>query len=293
MSGLFYFHAGICNAADCERLGLGYAFDGPPTVTQMAARDGPDGLSGTVLHNWPGPTLPAVLHWQKAGADLYAGYNPHKRPRPIDLRNRVGNEPAGVTAIRLADGQLWQVPRVLPCRERDGERAIGLPLVYCGEAAAGQDTAEGGRATAEGGCATGAAAVLQRVPERYDELRKQCERLLAAYQGAGTHTLAESQILELAAALLGVFYRVRLAELLALELLSRESVEVICMDAIDGFERELLGVPADVARQCDEAGFGSWACLVALRGMAREEGDEGAKGQRGKAGPQALKGDDG
>ena len=175
MSGFIYFVPRIANAADYEPLGLGYAFAGPPIVTQLPASAGPDGLSGTALHNYE-PSLPDKIEWHKASPDLYVGHNPHAKPTPAELRKPIAVEQGH--QVKLRDGEFWTVPRVLACTERDPDREHGLPLVYTGEPGAVE-------------------AVLA---DEYEPLVKQAVEILHAFDSdGGTDALPDQASLEFAA----------------------------------------------------------------------------------------------
>jgi hypothetical protein len=228
VSGFFYFIPRVVEAAEYEAVGVRYAFAVPPIVTPLA--DGPNGESGTVLHSTPLPTARAI-RWYQPTAELRIGHNPHDPPGPEQLRNWI--EIAEGTAVRLGDGKFWLVPRVLPCTERDAERPEGLPQGW-------------------------------RDLELHRPLVEQAERFLAAYEGSGPGSLPDQEVLSFVAAVLGVGYRVRAGELLALGILNSSNTEVVFMDAIDGAERELSRSPAAITQRLEHAGVISWAHIMAL-----------------------------
>jgi hypothetical protein len=246
VSGFIYFVPRIANAADYEPLGLGYAFDGPPIVTQLPASAGPDGLSGTALHRYE-PSLPSRIEWHKAGPDLYVGHNPQAPPTPVELRTPIAVEQGH--QVKLRDGNFWTVPRVLACTEREPDREHGLPLVYTGEVG----------------------EVEAVVAAEYVPLVQQAGEILHALDSdGGTDTLPDRDSLDFAAALLGVCYRVTLAEVLALELLDTQTLEAVVMDAIDACEHVKCRLPAAVTAGLDKHGVTSWLHVIAVKRNAEE-----------------------
>jgi hypothetical protein len=241
MSGFIYFTPKIANAADYIPLGLEYAFDAPPIVTQLAAKDGPDGLSGTALHNYK-PSLPAHIEWHKAREDLYLGWNLHSPPTPAELR-----KPVDVSAghqVRLRDGNMWTIPRVLTCNDRDPQRKGGLPEVYTGM--------------------DGDGAVITKIPVEHDTLIAMAERFLAAFESeAGVEAFPERHSLDFAVELLSVCYRLTLPEVVGLELLDVTTAEALVMDAMDVCERIKCRLPAAVTRKLDDIGINSWLHFMA------------------------------
>jgi len=250
MSSFMYFIPRIVNAADAGRIGLAYAFAGPPNVTLIERGAGPEGLSGTVLHLWAGPTLPERIEWWRIEEELWLGWHPAAIPGPLQLRRSV-EITAGIQ-VRLRDGQQWTVPRVLPCCERDPQRADGLPRLYTLD--------EDGTPRLS-------------VPAEYDELIIRCQRFLDAWRADRLADLPPPEPAELAAGLLAVGYRISLRELLALELLEQASTRAICHDAIDALERIKADSPARVTARLDEVGVMTWLEWQGLQTVMRERGD--------------------
>ena len=173
-----------------EAAGLEYAFAGVPGVeTTIVSGDvGPDGLAGTVLST--DAAMPKVA-WRKreypprAGLSLgvWLGWNAANPPGPVGFA-RPSVATVGWAKILLADGKEWAVPLALPCIDRDARRASQLPSV--------------------------ARSATEFEPRRdYDQLRFDLSRALE-------RELTPGEVIEMAAALLAVGYRVSLAEVLAL-----------------------------------------------------------------------------
>lgn len=195
--------------------GLGYAFDRLPQVFEAARDEAPDELTGVILTQCDVNQVPR-LHWTRlyeADTDrrVWLAYPAADRPGPEFLA-RADVLTAGWAAVRLADGRDWRVPLVCPCTERDRGRADQLP----GTAGVTPD---------------GRVAFIPRGD--HDTLRFAVSRVME-------RNFDDGELIALAARLLGVGYRVQLAEVLALGLLSPKSAWEVLITAVDFNERVLV-----------------------------------------------------
>lgn len=215
---------------------LEYAFDGTPESTLVSGERGPDGLSGLVLTQQP--VVPRVT-WRKRAPGpqtpfgVWMGWNPSDPPGPQTLRRR-GIGTADWPTVALADGQRWAIPLALPCTARDSERSTQLP----------------GRAIAID--RTGAPHPPRFAPD------PQFDDLLFALSRVTERPVTEAELIELAAGLLGVAYRVSLAEVLALGLLTQTNAKAIVWTALDFDERT-----ASAAAEMDREAFAHMTRLIA------------------------------
>lgn len=124
MSGFLYFLPNLdkpVELADCERAGLGYAFDRAPQSSPISGRT-PSGTPGMLV--WDAKRLgscvpayrPAEQTWRRMprggtrhDADLYLGMYRSPAPGPETLAREL--QLAGEW-VKLADGREWLVPRL-------------------------------------------------------------------------------------------------------------------------------------------------------------------------------------
>ncbi len=266
MRQLYYYVAGRRSLEDfrVHLAGpLAHAMPTDPIVTPCGAAYAPEGCGeGTVYHLGDVRALPYPMVWSgpyllgdgrlrtgptPGGAgetpalptfprEYWIGWSRAARPGPEDL----AREDSAVTdgaEVRLQDGQLWQIPRMAVCREREPDREIGLASVWA--------TRDGRR---------------QRVPVH--SVRHLAE-LGAAFgeRFARGETIEAADLLELAGAALSAGYRVGVSELLALELCDDFELVHIAYVAVDFVERTLAGLTGEEALRF-EVGGGNAATLA-------------------------------
>lgn len=186
-----------------DRFGCG-AVIGAATARQL-----PGGVAGYLFRH-PDALLPALLDWHRFGDGQYVGWTPGQPPGPDDLDRGLS---MSALEIELRDAPPWKFPRVLTETALDADREPGLPDILT------------------------VAGVDDSVERPYSVLVGRAEsirdRLTA---GVETDIPVLTELIEYVASLLGVHYRIGLAEVLALDLLTHTTIDQMILASIDGLE---------------------------------------------------------
>lgn len=225
MGKALYFLEGAkrVHGSDLERLGLGYAFDDPGQIAQRGVMRGPaEGADGGVVFGQVEPATcllePDSQTWVRLtdcggpdnGARIWFGFDAADPPGPEDLARP---EPVGGYFIPLADGRPWLVPtaRLFPeGTELPESLAIGP----------------------EG-------KLIRRPLPAFRELCRDADRVWAAAVGQAEGDADAPGIdddvdgFRIAAAAMAVNYRVSLAEVSALGLLTTANLPRVLQAFVD------------------------------------------------------------
>jgi hypothetical protein len=141
VAGFLYFRSGDPRPIDpkgIERLGLGYAFSGSAECREINSAS-PSGKPGVVFadpkrHSGRAAGYHADAQtWRKlpiveGRPEIWVGYWNDAKPGPEDLERQPML--AADVAIRLADGNSWQVPKVREFNGVTGDWECLLPSLY-------------------------------------------------------------------------------------------------------------------------------------------------------------------
>jgi hypothetical protein len=209
---------GIADAALLKSVGLGYALNDPPAVNSLRIQSGPGAAPGLLCLIEPAPGAaaegsplryaPQDQTWRKrADGKFWVGLTNPGRPAPEQLiRARFIS---GIP-IRLADGNDWTIPICLSIA-----RGSSLPKALV----LGED---------------GESWTLEELPE-FISLCGDAETIWAAFQKsqAGQIEFNLKEATRIAAAALGVNYRLGILEASLLRLLTTQNIWEILQAMID------------------------------------------------------------
>jgi hypothetical protein len=200
-------------------------------MTEVGLAIGPQGQPGMLYHAANQPAgIPAPLTWRQIAQNWWLGFAPAAKPKPDDLRDfqiPIGNS----YKVRLADGNEWEIPIIMPCTHRDPHRQSGLPQVYktAGGTEFGQEDKIPSFFLKE-------SQVVLEVPEHLRTLVSTAAEFRDCFLDEDAPSPPSHKVINFATACLAVIHRVRVNECMALGLFTQESVRSVILAAIDAPE---------------------------------------------------------
>jgi hypothetical protein len=223
MSSFLYFSEELTKPvqlADCQRLGLGYAFDANPASMDITGRTPTGGrgwlfFDGKRIGNAFQGYKAEFQTWRKLpNSEVWVGFDNAKRPTPQSLARK---ELVPGELVMLADGQAWQIPRTkLYAGEAGFQSALARYIDVDDNGVWVEGAVKGGH---------------DKLPEVADRL---VDGMIWAQVDDTIPGLTLLELADIAAALLGANYHLSAVELGLLQLVTTDEVLVsIAKSSVD------------------------------------------------------------